>query len=181
MYAFRSSGSRKGLHALCIVSMIGAVGLYALSGAEQIQYEWAIQLTAIILAGVSVYLLTRYSLREYRYELVDSGLADRDGEPVYELCVTQVIGRRMTPAARATLRDIREVKVLDRAAFKKQKASLLKDATLLRCENDPFLPASCYICVPSVRAVIAIPPDPGMVRLLDAAVRQAEQDGDDEM
>ena len=66
MYAFRSSGSRKGLHALCIVSMIGAVGLYALSGAEQIQYEWAIQLTAIILAAVSVYLLTRYSLRESR-------------------------------------------------------------------------------------------------------------------
>ncbi len=169
MYAFRSSGSRPWLHALVIVSVVGALGLFGLSGADGIRYAWLLQLTAICLAAVGVYLLTRYSLREYRYEIVDSGLEGADGQPVWELDVTSVIGARMTLTARANLRDICAVRVLSRTEFKAKKASLLGDAVLFRCENDPFAPRTCYVTVPAERVVIAIPPDAGMIELLRAA------------
>lgn len=180
MYAFTSSGSRKWLHAIVITSVIGAILLYSISGAENVRYEWSLQLGAIILAAVGVYLTVRYSLREYKYELVDSGLIDAEGEIVYELSVTQVTGRRMVLAARANLRDVRKVKVLTRAQFKQEKTALLDGKTLIRCENDPFLSPSCYISVPSEHVVIAIPADPGMVKYLEAAARAPHPACDEE-
>ena len=196
MYAFTSSGSRRWLHALVICAIAGAILLFSVSGADGVPFAWVIQLLAVLFATVGVYLLVRYSLREYRYEITDSGLADAEGQPVLELSVTMVTGRRMQVLMRVALREIGQVQVLDRAAWRAQRKTLRGAAHLYRYDNDPFASSLCCIVLPGEDSpsggsyageeagaaggltvspedtVVLIPPDPGMVEILSGAAGQ---------
>lgn len=165
MYGFTSQGKRRRLHALVIATMVTAVLVWTSASAGG-QYGWIFQLVGVLLAGVGVYLTTRYSLRTYTYELQASELTDAEGAPVIDLVVTQQVGSKRTVAARVAVRDIRRSEVLGRSDFRKERRELFGDATLFRCDNDPFSPLALYLYLPEERAILAIPPDPGMIQRL---------------
>ncbi len=169
MYAFESSGSRKALHAMTIGAFIGAVALIASSGGNIIP-PIILQLAGIILAGVSDYLLTRYSLKVYRYAIEPSGITDEHGVEQFDLVITEMVGRRSVVVSRVCLRSIdREaVTVLrrDDPSFKTARTAVCSTYQKFRYINTPIAPAECYIPFPSENAIIIIPPDPYMVKHL---------------
>lgn len=174
MYAFTSSGPRKSLHALVICTIVGTILLFTLSSVDGIAYAWALQLGAIMMATVGIYLAARYSLCEYRYEITDSGLIAADGTPVYDLTITMITGRygRRQEVTRIGLRDVGEVYILDRATYMKKSPALRSIPHRFRYENTPFAPLSCYITVPEEEALLIIPPDQRMADILAAAADQ---------
>lgn len=170
MYGFTSTSARTSLHLIVIASFAAAILLFSGASVPGVPVPWVFQLTGICFGALGVYLLTRYALRSYRYEITKTDLVSADGENVLDLTVTQAVGNKLTVAARISLRDVTDVEVLGRKEFRQKKAALVGGLTLFRYENTPFEPVSCYIVVPDERSVLAIPADDGMVRLLtDAA------------
>lgn len=165
MEEFIAGGKRRRLHALVITDMAAAVFMWTSAGAGG-SYGWIFQLVGVALAGVGVYLLTRYSLRKYSFSVQDSGLVDASGRQVYDLVVTQTLGRRITVVARISVRDIRRIEVLSRADFRGKRRTDFTGLTLFRYESDPFSPSSAYITVPDENALLAIPPIPALLELL---------------
>ncbi|MCQ2429206.1 MAG: hypothetical protein MJ192_02635 [Clostridia bacterium] len=181
MYAYTSNGSRTSLHLIVIAALSCAILLFSASSAEGVPMPWVFQLAGIFIGAFGVYMLTRYSLRSYRYEITDTDLVAADGQRVLDLTVTQATGRKLTVVCRVSLRDVTAVNVLDRASFRRQKAALCAGLTLFRYENTPFEPLSCYISVPEERSLLAIPADEGMARLLrEAAEANAAPAGEAE-
>ncbi len=164
MYSFTPNGRRRGLHAVVIADMVAAVLLWTSAGAGG-SYGWIFQLIGVVLAVLGVYLLTRYSLRSYTYSVQDSDLVDSSGAPVYDLVVTQTLGRKISVVARVAVRDIRHLAVLSRPDFRKCRKNF-RPLVLLRYDSDPFSPLSAYLSVPDESALLAIPPDPALLDLL---------------
>lgn len=165
MYGFTSQGKRRGLHALVITDMVAAVLIWTSSSAGG-DYAWIFQLVGVLLAGVGVYLITRYSLRSYAYEVRESDLIDGEGGMVWDLVITQTLGNKQTVVARVAIRDIRTTQVLGRVDFRKKRKQQFGGATLFRYDNDPFSPLALYIHIPDENALLAIPLDPGMIDYL---------------
>lgn len=165
MYGFTSQGKRRGLHALVITDIVAAVLIWtsATAGGD---YAWIFQLVGVLLAGIGVYLITRFSLRSYAYEIRESDLIDGEGGMVWDLVVTQTLGNKQTVVARVAVRDIRAIQILDRADLRRERKALCGGATLFRYDNDPFSPRALYIHIPDENALLAIPPDPGMIDYL---------------
>lgn len=166
MYAFTSTGARTSLHLIVIASFAAAVMLFSAAAVPGVPVPWVFQLVGICLGALGVYLLSRYALRSYRYEITKTDLVSADGENVLDLTVTQAVGNKLTVTARIGLRDVTAVEVLGRKEFRQKKTGLVGGLTLFRYENTPFEPVSCYIVVPDERSVLAIPADEGMVRFL---------------
>ena len=170
MYAFESSGSRKALHAMTVGAMIGAVALFTVAGTEGVPLPSLLQIAGIILAGVSVYLLTRYSLKVYRYAIEPSGITDEHGVEQFDLVITEIVGKRSVVVSRVGLRSIDRAAVTvlrrDDPGFKTARTAVCSTYRKFRYINTPIAPAECYIPVPSENAIIIIPPDPYMVKHL---------------
>lgn len=165
MYGFTSQGKRRRLHALVIIDMVAAVLIWTSASAGG-NYAWAFQLVGVLLAGIGVYLITRYSLRSYAYEVRESDLIDSEGGMVRDFVITQMLGNKQTVVARVAVRDIRAIQILSRADFRKKRKQMFGGATLFRYDNDPFSPLALYIHIPDENALLAIPPDPGMIDYL---------------
>lgn len=165
MEEFSSGGKRRRLHAIVITDMAAAVFMWTSAGAGG-SYGWIFQLVGVALAGLGIYLLTRYSLRRYTFSIQDSGLVDASGRQVYDLVVTQTLGRRITVAARVSVRDILRIEVLSRTDFRGKRKTDFKELILFRYESDPFSRSSAYITVPDENALLAIPPIPDLLELL---------------
>lgn len=165
MYAFTSQGKRRRLHALVVIDMAAAVLIWTSSTADG-SYAWAFQLVGVLLVGIGVYLITRFSLRTYAYELGTGDITDANGAPVVDLVITQILGNKRSVAARVGVREIETASVLSRADFRKKRKQLFGGATLFRCDNDPFSPLALYLYLPEENALLAIPPDPGMIDYL---------------
>lgn len=165
MEEFTSGGKRRRLHAIVITDMAAAVFMWTSAGAGG-SYGWIFQLMAVALAGLGIYLLTRYSLRRYTFSVQDSGLVDASGKQVYDLVVTQTLGRRVTVVARVAVRDIRRIEVLSRADFRRKRKAAFNGLFLLRYESDPFSPSSAYLAAPDENALLAIPPIPDLLERL---------------
>lgn len=165
MYAFTSQGKRRRLHALVVTDIAAAVLIWTSSTAGG-SYAWAFQLAGVLLAGIGVYLITRFSLRTYAYELGTGDITDANGAPVVDLVITQILGNKRSVAARVGVREIETASVLSHADFRKKRKQLFGGATLFRCDNDPFSPLALYLYLPEENALLAIPPDPGMIDYL---------------
>ena len=176
MYAFESQGSRKPLHAMVIGTMVAAVILFSVSNREGMPVPYLFQAGAIGCLTATVYLLVRYSLKAYRYAVEPNGILDADGVEQYDLVITEIMGRKMRVVARLALRDIDRPAVTviprsggssaERSAADEARATLCRGKQVFRYENTPVSPASCYISMPEENAVVVIPPDEGMIKIL---------------
>ena len=171
MYAFESSGARRPLHIMVVGALVAGVLLFSVSNREGMPMPYLFQGAAIGCLTVAVYLLGRYSLRIYRYAVEPGGIVDADGVEQYDLVITEIVGKRMTVVSRVALRDIDKasVTVIRRAdgdTAKQAKESLCRGRQVFRYENTPASPQSCYIPIPEEGAVVVIPVDEGMVRIL---------------
>ncbi len=171
MYAFESSGSRKGLHALVIGSSVAAFLLFSISTQEGMPFPYLFQFGAVLCLVAAVYLLTRYSLRIYRYALEPNGIRDSGGREQVDLIITRIVGRQMVVETRVSLRDIDRAAVAvvrraDRKAYADLRAAYGSGWHIFRYENTPLSAVSCYIPIPEERAVVVIPADERMVQIL---------------
>ena len=173
MYAFESNGSRKPLHAMVIGTLVAAAILFSISNREGIPMPHLFQALAIACLTATVYLLSRYSLKLYRYAVEANGILDADGIEQHDLVITEIVGKKMTVVARVALREIDRsaVTVLirkdqDTAA---RREALCKGMRVFRYENTPVSPASCYIPLPGEGSVVVIPSDPRMTEILKGA------------
>ena len=170
MYSFESSGSRKSLHAMIIGAMIGAVALFTVAGMDGVPLPSLLQIAGIVLAAAAIYLATRFALKTYRYAIEPSGITDEHGVEQFDLVITEIVGKRSVVVSRVALRSIdREAVTVirrDDPGFKAARTAVCSTYQKFRYENTPLSPASCYIPFPSENAIIIIPPDPYMVKLL---------------
>ena len=102
----------------------------------------------------------------YTFSVQDSELVDSAGNPVYDLVITQTLGRKISVVARVSLRDIRHLTVLSRSDFRKCRKKKYHSLTLFRYDSDPFAPLAAYLPVPDEHALLAIPPDAALLDLL---------------
>ncbi len=168
MYSFESSGSRKPLHAMVVGAFVAGVILFSLSNRDGMPLPYLLQGGAILCMTAAVYLLARYSLKLYRYAVEPSGIVDANGVEQYDLIITEIVGKRMTVVSRVSLRDIDKpaVAVLRSSEGKKDAEALCRGKKVFRYENTPAAAVSCYIPIPEEDAVVVIPPDEKMVKLL---------------
>ena len=164
MYSFTPNGRRRGLHAVVIVDLTASVLLWTSATAGG-SYGWIFQLAGVVLAVLGIYLITRYSLRSYTFSVQDSELVDSAGNPVYDLVITQTLGRKISVVARVSLRDIRHLTVLSRSDFRKCRKKKYHSLTLFRDDSDPSAPLAAYLPVPDEHALLAIPPDAALLEL----------------
>ena len=182
MYAFQSGGSRKPLHAMVVGAVLCAAILFSLSNREGMAMPHLYQLGAIVCLTAAVYLTGRYSLRDYRYEILPGGIVDALGVEQYDLVITEIVGKRQTVVSRVSLRSIdhEAVTVVCRhpsgrhpsgrpsaePSVKEITSALCKGKRVFRYENTPLSPASCYVPIPEENSVVVIPADAQMVELL---------------
>ena len=167
MYAFESGGSRAPLHAMVIGSVIAAVALFTVSGFEGMPVPYVFQILAVICLTATVYLVSHYSLKSYRYAIEPSGITSADGTDVHDLVITEIMGKRRVVVCRVALRDIDAARVsVLRRDEKAARDALCKGKRVFRYQNTPLSPASCYIPLPEENALVIIPVDARMLEIL---------------
>lgn len=171
VHAFESSGSRRGLHFMVVGSFVGAVILFSLSGQEGMPMPFIWQFLGLACLTAGVYLLALFSLRAYRYAIEPSGVVDAEGIEQYDLVVTEIVGKKRRVVSRIGLRDIDRtavtvIRTADGEAGKEKKAALCQGRQVFRYVNSPLFPEACYIPIPEEGAVLVIPVDPTMTRIL---------------
>ena len=164
MYQF-SSGKKNGLeHAFVLCFAVGGLILYAVSGAEGVPFPVLFQIGTILLLAAFVYLLIRYELKQYRYELRDSGIRDSEGQVRYELVITERVGKKETVVARVGLWQISRVEKLDKKVSAKKVFGTEKRTFVY--DNRLFAPSRCGVCMTGDDPVVVIPADERMMELL---------------
>lgn len=164
LYAFESA-PRKGLcHVLTAGCFVTAFLMLGISGIDGLAYPVLYQFTAFVLLTAGAYILVRYILKLYRYELMDSGIVDMNGIPKYDLVITEITGRRRRVVTRVSVRDIDTAICLHERRDKATVKSLTEDGQrLYRYINDPFERRGIYLTVPEENSVLMIPVDDGML------------------
>lgn len=175
MYAFESCSRRGMLHLLTVGCFVLALLLMGISGMENIAYPLLYQTTAVILLVVGVYLVVRYVLRLYRYEISESGITNAYGEPQYDLVITEITGKRYRVVSRVALRDMEAVACLSRKRDKQKIGAFVGGIKqVLKYTNSPFEPEACYVRIPEENSVLVIPKDEKMMNLLARYATQNE-------
>lgn len=168
MYSFLSHPHPKSLHVLTVSCFVGAIILLGASGADGLPYPMIYQMAAFALATAGIYFLARYVLRQYRYEIAEGGITDSLGQPIPDLIITEIIGKKTTVVARAALRDVGNVTMIKEKApdAKTRKAEICQGKRVFRYINTPFYATSCYVSLPNENAVLVIPVDDTMIHIL---------------
>ena len=164
MYAFDSHARGKLFHCLVGGCFVTALLLFGIAGVEGMAYPAVYQFTAFVLLTAGVYLLVRYGLKIYRYEIAENGIVSAAGDKQYDLVVTEITGRRIRVMTRVALRDIESAVILSR---KKDATTLIGGRRVYRYTNRPFESVSCYLILPEENAVVVIPEDENMMRHLE--------------
>ena len=155
------------IHVLTIACFVIAFLLFGMSG---MAYPLIYQLSGLVLLVAGVYLLVRYILKKYRYEIAPGNIVDSYGDPVLGLVITETTGRRTTVVAKINLRDIEQIAVVDKRQDKESAKAQIADITqkyiVYRYTNTPFLSHICYIQVPCENSVLVIPYHQDMVQAL---------------
>ena len=169
MYSFESKPRKGMLHVLTGGCFITAFILLGLSGLDGMSYPVIYQLTAFGLLTAGVYLMIRYILRLYRYELEESGISDRLGQRQYDLVIKEVAGRKIRVVARMLVRDITAVAVIDAKKDKAREQAFVGDIKkVYRYINDPFEKRGLYLLLPEEDSVVVIPEDEQMMQYLQS-------------
>lgn len=175
MYTFTSPRRNATIHIMIVSLLVCAAVLMGVSQIDGVPYPMIYQMVALVVMTAWTYLLVRYALKQYRYEITEGGIVGSDGVPVPDLVITEMVGKKMTVVARIALREVREVRVIDRATDKKgweaKRDAICRERRVFRYENAPFVPTSCYISIPSEGSVLVIPPDEGMLKILQGYCR----------
>ena len=177
MYAFESSPRGKLFHVLTAGCFVLVLLLFGFSGMEGVAYPFVYQTTAVILLTVGVYLLIRYVLKIYRYEISESGIMAADGSTLMDLVITEITGQKRRVVTRVALRDIESIFTLTRKEYRACERELSEGKTVYRYTNRPFEPVSCYLSLPEEHSVVVIPVDEQMMRYL-RQLCAADQKGD---
>ena len=176
MYTFTSPRRNATLHIMIVALLVCAAVLMGVSQIDGVPYPVIYQMVALVVMTAWTYLLVRYALKQYRYEIAEGGIVGSDGIPVPDLVITEIVGKKMTDVARIALREISEVRVIDRSKDKRgwedKRDAICRGKRVFRYENAPFVPASCYIAIPSEGSVLVIPPDDGMMKILERYCRE---------
>ncbi len=171
MYAFESSGSRKPLHVMVIGSYAAAILLFSLSNGPGIPMPMLFQFGAILAMTAGVYLTVRYSLKIYRYAVEPSGIVSAEGVELCDLVITEITGKKQRVVTRVALRDIDHIAVTvvrrsDKTAYEAITETYRAPWQVFRYANTPAMAEMCVIPLPEDKAVIFIPVDEKMVRIL---------------
>ena len=109
MYEFKPTRSNNKAQNLIILFFAGSAALLVLSVfLKGIPFLWVIQLIAMLLAGVAIFLVTRYVTKTYEYAIqTDEGRTD--------LTVTEVAsgGKRRITVCRVSLSGISEARAVE--------------------------------------------------------------------
>jgi hypothetical protein len=153
---------------MVIASLVAAMILFSLSNRAGIPMPYLLQGGAILCLTATVYLLVRYSLKIYRYAVEPNGIVDGNGVEQYDLVITEIVGKRRVVVARVALRDIDRaaLTVMRRGEDKQTVDEICRERKVFRYANTPAMPVSCYIPLPEEGAVVVIPADEAMVRIL---------------
>lgn len=161
MYRFESGKKSRWEHAFVVSFAVGAVILYALSGAEGAPLPWLFQAGAFVLLAAFVYMTVRYQLKQYDYAILDSGIRDSEGHPRLELVITECVGKKVTVVARVGLWQMEAVAVLDKKANKKK--DFCKGKVAFVYDNRLFADKRIGIRMTEHDPVVIIPYDEGMM------------------
>ncbi|UKI12164.1 MAG: hypothetical protein L6V84_05195 [Oscillospiraceae bacterium] len=176
MYSFTPNGRRRGLHAVVIVDLTASVLLWTSATAGG-SYGWIFQLAGVVLAVLGIYLITRYSLRSYTFSVQDSELVDSAGNPVYDLVITQTLGRKISVVARVSLRDIRHLTVLSRSDFRKCRKKKISFPHPLPLRQRPLRPPRRLPPRPGRARPPCHPPDAALLDLLHRMGVDSDNEG----
>ena len=143
---------------------VGAVVLYAISGVENVPLPWLFQFGSVVLLGMFTYLLVRYELKQYHYELCDSGIRDEQGQVRLELVVTEQVGKKQTVVARVGLWQIDKVAVLDK---NNKKKDFCGGKTAFIYDNRLFAEKRLAVRMNGTDPVVIIPYNEGMLNALN--------------
>ncbi len=172
-YSFQSSPRRGPLHAMVVAALFMSAVLFGISGIEGMLYPMLYQFLSVICLVAAVYLVTRYSLRVYRYAVEPNGITDAGGVEQYDLVITETVGKKIRVAARVGLRDIGDMAIIRRkdkdAAHRDAKSKLCQGKTVFRYINTPALSDECCLEMPEEGAVLIIPWDKHMEAILRGA------------
>ena len=177
MYSFESNTSKSTIHVLTMGCFIAAFLLFGFSNTAGLSFPVLYQLTGIGLLVVGIYFLTRYALKKYRFEIVESNITNAAGEPILDLVITEIKGTRHVVVARVALREIATVEVIDtkkdKAAAKEKRRLIIhkneqgnEKYVVFKYMNTPFVSYACYIQVPDENSVLVIPVDRQMLQIL---------------
>ena len=124
MYEYAPKPKRRREMLILILSLLFGLLSFAFSLMEWMLYRAICQLASVAFFTVSVIMLSRYLLRDYRYRV-----EPREGMPdaPLDLTVTEVYGKRITVVCRFAISDVREITRIT-AENRKEIASALKGA-----------------------------------------------------
>lgn len=167
-YSFSSPHRGAAIHVLTIGIFSAAIILFSIAGYPGVPYPVIYQVAAFTLCTAGIYFMVRYVLKQYRYEVSESSVVDASGLPIYDLVITEMVGKKVTVVARVALRDMTDVTVLARSddEFKTKRNALCQGARVFKYENTPLSHAGCYISIPTEQSVLLIPPDKKMIAIL---------------
>lgn len=163
-YTWYSFGSKKPsamTHSIVITSFALGLLLYAASGARGVPYPIIFQLATILLFGFGAYVLFRFVLKKFTFEVRENG------ERTLDLVVTEIVGKKQTVVARLALQKISRVRVLDKKSLKTELATKKNPRPLLFKYNDFAEAKVCVVEFPSENSWVVIPTDKKMVELLE--------------
>lgn len=106
----------------CLVCFVCGVGVFAVSMISlSVPYlKLLAQLFGVLLLTAGVYLYGKFVARVYAYTVQPGGIFDADGYELYDLVVTETVGkRRQRVVCRLSLRDIAWVHARPAQASKK--------------------------------------------------------------
>lgn len=167
LYSFESPARGRLFHVWVGGCFVTALLLFGLSGSPGINFSMIYQLTGLALLVVGTYMMVRYVLKIYRYEITENGIITAHGEKLYDLVITEITGARHRVVTRVALRDIHAMAVIPRAKNKASATAFIGQAPkVYRYTNHPLDPVSCYLLLPEEQSVIVIPHDEAMARYL---------------
>ncbi len=167
-YITTSKGKRTALHVMTVGSYVGGILLVTLPAAS-LPFAPLWQLAGVLALVAGVYLTTRYSLRSYTYAVEPGDILDAAGEPVYDLVITETVGRKRIVVARVAVRDIdvanlRVVRRGDQTTPPSDKSA--PTPRLFRYANTPVPAEALYIPVPEEGSILVVPYDEGLYATL---------------
>ena len=149
------------MHIAIILCYSVGVLLYGTSNMDGVPFPIIFQCATIILLGVGTYLLFRFVLKKFTYEV------SSDGEGGLDLTVTETVGKKQTVVARMALDKISRADIMDKKALKKELSAKGKIRPLLfRYDANPFDPKVILVEFPSENSWVVIPEDATMAEIL---------------
>jgi hypothetical protein len=135
--------------------------LYAASGFDGVPFPMIFQLATILLFGFGTFVLLRFVLKKFVFEIRENG------ERTLDFIVTEIVGKKQTVVARLALAKISAVRVLERKELKRELSGMRATRPLVYRYSNFADGKACVVEFPDENAWIICPVDEKMVELLE--------------